>query len=749
MPEQDKEFQERLLATFRVEAEEHVAAISLSLIDFERSRDEKARAAHIETAFREVHSLKGAARAVNFREIEAVCQSAEGILAQAKRGEAVLGPTDLDKFHGAAKEIERLLSLSRGEPKEGIQAKAEAPALSVPTLAAAPAPVLSRTATVKAEEETLRVASKQLDMLLLRVEELVPARWEAAQRSAEMGELATWSARRAREWAGLRPITLSLMRSVKGGEDAPDLRIGELRRLLEFLERDDEPLVRFDERLQAISRSTERAQHAMGAMVDGLQRETKRLMLRPFSSITESLPAFLREFCRENGKDAELSVIGADIEIDRRILQEIKDPLMHLVRNGIDHGIESPERRAAAHKAPRGAMTIAITQKSANKVEVSVSDDGAGIDLSKVRDAAVRSALVSAEAAHGMSEQEIQSFIYKSGISTSPVVTDISGRGLGMAIVREKVEKLGGGIAIEARAGGGTTFRLLLPLTLSTIRGILVRTGERRFLIPETFVERVVLARSGDIGTVENRAALSLGIQTVSLVRLRDALALPSNAEGDAPGGAGGDSSSRGSPAVVLAVGGARVAFLVDEVLGEQEVLAKGLGPQLASVRNVGGAAVLATGELVPILNAADLMKAAAATAAPLARPAAEESAPHRASILVADDSITARTLIKGILEAAGYSVRTAADGAEAFASLREGDFDLLVSDVDMPRLNGFDLTAKIRADKRLSGLPVILVTALESLQDRERGIDVGASAYIVKSNFEQSNLLEAVRRCT
>jgi two-component system chemotaxis sensor kinase CheA len=395
------------------------------------------------------------------------------------------------------------------------------------------------------------------------------------------------------------------------------MRTGELRRLLEFLERDDELSVRFDERLQAISRSTEKAQHAMGSMVDGLQRETKRLMLRPFSSITESLPAFLREFCRESGKDAELSVIGADIEIDRRILQEIKDPLLHLVRNGIDHGIESPERRAAAHKAPRGAITIAIAQKSANKVEIAVSDDGAGIDLPKVRDAAVRSGLVSAEAAHGMSEQEILPFIYKSGISTSPMVTDISGRGLGMAIVREKVEKLGGGIAMEARAGGGTTFRLLLPLTLSTIRGILVRTGERRFLIPETFVERVVLTHSGDIGTVENRAALSLGSQAVSIVRLRDALALPSEDVGDA----GGDSSSRGSPAVVLAVGGARVAFLVDEVLGEQEVLAKGLGPQLASVRNVGGAAVLATGELVPILNAADLMKAAAAKAAPLARP--------------------------------------------------------------------------------------------------------------------------------
>jgi two-component system chemotaxis sensor kinase CheA len=232
-----------------------------------------------------------------------------------------------------------------------------------------------------------------------------------------------------------------------------------------------------------------------------------------------------------------------------------------------------------------------------------------------------------------------------------------------------------------------------------------------------------------------------LGDQAVSYVRLRDVLAL---ASGDVE-----EAGIESQPLVVLSVADRRVAFQVDEVIGEQEVLVKGLGPQLARVRNVSGAAVLATGRLVPILNAADLVKTAATRAAPPSRPVVESVDTRRLSILVADDSITARTLLKSILEAAGYVVRTAVDGAEAFASLREGEFDLLVSDVDMPRLNGFDLTAKIRADKSLSELPVILVTALESPRDRERGIDVGANAYIVKSSFEQSNLLEVVRRCT
>jgi two-component system chemotaxis sensor kinase CheA len=374
-------------------------------------------------------------------------------------------------------------------------------------------------------------------------------------------------------------------------------------------------------------------------------------------------------------------------------------------------------------------------------VEIAISDDGAGIDPRTVREAVVRSGLISVETAEGMNEQEILALIFQSGVSTSPIVTDISGRGLGMAIVREKVEKLGGDVTIETRLGAGTTFRLLLPLTLSTMRGVLVRVGEQRYIIPVTFIDRVASIRTEEITTVENRATVVLGNTAVSFVRLKDVLVLP----GDDPGKEGVNSLQ----IVVLSVAERRIAFEVDEVIGEQEVLVKGLGPQLARVRNVGGAAVLATGKLVLILNAADLMKSAVKTASPSApaREIDETSASRRRSILVVDDSITARTLLKSILEAAGYTVRTAVDGAEAFASLREGEFGLVVSDVDMPRMNGFDLTARIRADKKLADLPLILVTALESRQDRERGIDVGANASLVKSSFDQNNLLEVVRR--
>ena len=294
---------------------------------------------------------------------------------------------------------------------------------------------------------------------------------------------------------------------------------------------------------------------------------------------------------------------------------------------------------------------------------------------------------------------------------------------------------------METRPAKGTTFRMFLPLTVSTVRGVLVRAAGLEALIPSTFIERVARTAVGEIRTVENRATVLVQDAAVSLVHLGDVMGLASANPEEQP--------AQAMPFVVLAVADRRIAFLVDEVMAELEVLQKSLGPQLARVRNIGGAAVLPSGKLVPILNVPDLMTSALTSAAPAVSRAPErkDRERRRKSILVVDDSITARTLLKNILEAAGYSVRTAVDGAEAFASLRETEVDLVVSDVDMPRLNGFDLTARIRADKRITDLPVILVTALESREDRERGIEAGANAYIVKSSFDQSNLLDIVHR--
>jgi two-component system chemotaxis sensor kinase CheA len=330
----------------------------------------------------------------------------------------------------------------------------------------------------------------------------------------------------------------------------------------------------------------------------------------------------------------------------------------------------------------------------------------------------------------------LSKWMSKSGISTSPIITEVSGRGLGLAIVQEKAEKVGGSVSVETQLGIGTTFRLLLPLTLARFRGVLVRVGESLFVLPTRHVQRVLRLGMDEIRSAENRETIQVDGQAASAVRLGDVLAIiPGNTAPD---------PKRKVPVVVLAWAGEQIAFLVDEILDEREVLVKSLGRQLLRVHNIAGATLLGTGKVLPVLNVADLMRSAASMT-PVTAIHEAEQLPK--SILIAEDSITARTLLKNILESAGYRVQTAIDGSEALRVLGSESFDLVVSDVEMPRMSGFDLTAKIRADKRLNSLPVVLVTALDSRQDRERGADVGANAYIVKSSFDQGNLLEVVRR--
>jgi two-component system chemotaxis sensor kinase CheA len=462
----------------------------------------------------------------------------------------------------------------------------------------------------------------------------------------------------------------------------------------------------------------------------------KQTLMLPFVSLLESFPKIVRDLTRDSGKEADLQIDGATVEIDRRILEQIKDPLIHLVRNAIDHGIETPAEREAAGKPARGRIAIDIAPREGNRIEVVLTDDGRGVDLSQVREAALKMGTLAPELAGTLGERETLELMFESGLSTSPILTDVSGRGLGLAIVREKVEKLDGRVKVELPPGGGTRFRILLPATLATFRGLLVADCGRQFVLPSRNVERVTRVSPAVVRTVENRETIVLDGAAVSLVRLGPVLGVkavrPPNADY--------------LPIVVLAFSGRRIAFVVDDVIGDQEVLVKGLGPQLRRVPNIAGVTLIGAGKVVPVLNIADLMKSAVYAGTPLAAAESPREVVRR-SLLVAEDSITSRTLLKNILETAGYDVTVAVDGLDALTILQGGKFDLVVSDVEMPRMDGFDLTTRIRADQRLAATPVVLVTALDSRAHKERGIDVGANAYIVKSTFDQGGLLDTIRR--
>jgi two-component system chemotaxis sensor kinase CheA len=610
----EEELLRHLQTTFRVEADEHLRAISAGLLELEKTDEPARRAEIVESVFRETHSLKGAARSVNMRAIEALCQPMESAFAALKQREMVPSSPLFDLFHQAVNRIAQLVS-SEGEQTQAerastgdlirklgevAQASAAKPGEPAPAEAplAGPAPAPPKDAQgaqhLPADErpilaETVRIPAARLDPILLQAEEMIQAKLTHGQRTAELREIQRALVAWKTDWAKGQAQPAH-QRSESSEEEATRLEaiIGQVAALT-----------------QAFAQDT----RALGRMVDEHLEETKCILMLPVSTLVGILPKFARDLARDQGKEVELSVSGAEIEIDKRILDELKDPLIHLVRNCIDHGLEKPDKRAHKQKPAHGAIGLAFSVKAGRQIEILVSDDGAGIDLERVRAAAVKMGLLSPEAAGKLGPQETWPLIFQSGLSTSPIITDLSGRGLGLPIVREKVETLGGSISVDSQAGVGTTFRLLLPLTLTTFRGILVRVRRQMFVLPTMHVERAMRASAAEIRTVESQRTIRLDGRVLALVELGDVLALPALDDDSGRHAAAKAPATDLVTVLILAQADQSIAIHVDEILGEQEVLVKGLGKQLSRVRNIAGATVLGTGQVVPVLNVYDLMK--------------------------------------------------------------------------------------------------------------------------------------------
>ena len=716
-----EEFLATLRATFRLEAEEHLQAISSMLLEMEKTPSARPAPAVVENVYREAHSLKGAARSVDASEIEAICQSMESIFGSWKRELAIPDAKTLDSIHNSLDRIQAMLGGDKSEPVKSAEPAAE------PRLPEAEKPLAI---------QTVRIAMDKLDTQLMKVEEMLSVKGMAADRAKDVRELSgrfeSWRRQWGRVSAGARGLRQTLEQTHE--TETPMVSAG----LVDFLEWNADYVRSLEERLLSLVAQTQRDHHAVARHVDDLVEESKKLLTLPFSTISGVFPKLVRDLCRDQNKEADLTITGNEIELDRRILEEIKDALIHILRNCVDHGIESPAQRIAGGKAARAAIGLTVSPTTGGKVEVCVRDDGAGVDIERVKESAVKLGIISAGDAKSLGEREALGLVFHSEVSTTQTVTAISGRGLGMAIVREKTEKLGGRVSIESRRNVGTTLRIVLPVNLATFRGVVVSAGGCPCAVPTRHVERVLRIKPTDIQTVENRETIRVDGRVVALARLDAVLGLATAAR---------DETAK-IPVILINSGEQRIAFAVDEILREEEVLVKPLPRPVSRIRNISGVTVLDSGKPMPVLSVTDLIASArAAGGMNLAAVGGTKPVVAAKRILVVEDSITSRMLIKGILESAGYKVQIAVDGVEAFTRLREQAFDLVVSDVEMPRMDGFGLASRIREDKKLCDLPVVLVTALESHQERERGIDAGASAYIVKSSFDQSNLLEAVRR--
>ncbi len=461
-----------------------------------------------------------------------------------------------------------------------------------------------------------------------------------------------------------------------------------------------------------------------------IEEEIRSFRMLPFAHACQGLDRSVRDTARISGKQVALVIEGDNVELDRSILDSLKDPLLHLVRNAVDHGIETPEQRELAGKDQTARVVISATLHG-TRVEISVSDDGKGLDREAIRAKAESKGL-----AKPQDQRDLSNLIFHPGFSTASAITQISGRGVGLDVVKATVESLHGNIQVGSGPSGGTRFSITVPLTLTTTHVLLVRAANQVFAVLTPSVAQLIIVQPSKVRTVAGRPVLFHGERPVPLASLAASLEI-------------GDDSTldlhRPAAAMIVSDGDQQMAFTVDALLSEQQVVIKSLGQRLQHVRNVSGATVLPGGEIALILNTSDLVRSALSQDTSVLTEPQHQSEVTRKRILLADDMPTTRVLERSILESAGYEVIVAVDGRDAWEKLQREPIDLVVSDVDMPQKDGFALTQAIRGCAQLCNLPVVLVTARDSEEDKARGIEVGANSYIIKSAFTQGGLLNTI----
>lgn len=765
-----EKIRKQLINNFKIEQAEHVQNITQGLLSLEKNPEGEERQELLDSIFREAHSLKGAARAVGMTTVEALGHGLEELLLQAKMQRIDFSSELFDTLYQAldaveltmaqieegsatppTRVIETLVLLEqmaaggKGEEIEDIRAAELETAVSVQPheleIEPEDTPAATRLQSVEQErplnggmttqiDETIRVSISKLDSLMAQFSELLAAKIRVEQRLVEMREMQQLASNWNKSWSALQSNYSRLLRQEQNGYNK------DVVALIEFAVANQGNLRSFTSQANELSRQFARDNMHLKLIIDELQEEIKRIRMLPLSTITVSFERMVRDLARQKEKLIDLTVVGSDTELDKRVLEQVKDPIIHLLRNAVDHGIENAEARQKAGKSAIGHITLSASQQG-NNIVISVGDDGDGLDLDAIRQTAVKKGLYTASEIQKLDDTEAANLIFHSGLSTSKLITDISGRGVGLDVVRQNVEDLHGTLQVDWKPGQGSQLTMTLPLTLASSRGLLVQAGGQTFALPLTTIKRMLMVKGDQIANIDGREAITYEDRPVALVWLEDLLELPSKAR-----------SQNELIIVIIGVAEKRLGLVVDALAGEQEIVMKSLGQQLAKVGGLAGATVSGSGEVVLVLHAADLIKLAAQT-----KSRSTEFQDHdqkdevkRKSILVVDDSITTRTLEKNILEAAGYQVTLATDGKEALGKLVTGALpSLIVSDINMPRLDGFGMTDRLKRDKRYQQIPVILVSSLDSPSDKTRGIEVGADAYIVKSQFDQGNLLDTI----
>ena len=739
----------------------------------------------IDRMLRDAHTLKGSSRMVGLIEISDIAHRLEDVMVKIREREMPYTPEMSDRFFDALDAIVHLseiagtdvapsidlpglqaslTALAEGEDSVGEEASQETaeaspkrskgpkttkaqsspvaasvarddesdePDVAEPAVRAVPGQPqrVQRDEKLEAKvQHTIRIKTSQVDDLLNLVSEVVISQIKSEQRARELRQNTAKYAELWQAWLRMRSALTSIPHTE---EVVASQLIDEVTIIGSMLTDLRLTQVGFS---KSLTDDTSRA----SVVINDLQEQGMRLRMLPVSTVFSTFPRAMRDLARSFNKDVDLFIEGGDTELDKKVLEEINDPLIHIMRNAVDHGIESAEVRRALGKPETGTIQMSARQEG-DHIVIEIADDGAGIDPDKVRASAVRKGYISQAESDAMSDREATYLIFEKGFSTSAIITEISGRGVGMDVVREFiVEKLKGSLDVYSTMGEGSRFRLTIPLTLAIIRALMLRVGDQVYALPTASVDETLRVDPSSVIKVEGREVIRRQRRTIPLVRLADILGVP-----------GDDQAKTKIPIANVGFSGHRMGFIVDALVGEQQIVIKTLGNHLHKVNNIAGVTILGAGEVVPILNVPDLMKNARQRAGRRTTGGEKaETVEGPGKVLICEDSFTTRELERSIFEAAGYEVEVAMDGEEGLEKLRQGlAVDAVVTDVQMPRMTGFELTAAIKADKKLKEIPVIIVTSLEREEEKAQGIAAGADAYITKSVFNQDTLLDTVER--
>jgi two-component system sensor histidine kinase and response regulator WspE len=745
-----------LMELFRLEAESQTAILSTGVLTLETGATSPETT---ESLMRAAHSLKGAARIVGVDAAVKVAHALEDSFVAAQKGVLALGAAHVDLLLRAVDLLGQIAHLS-DEQVAPWQAEHE-PAVAAlvaelknlvsdtkpkpaPPPAPPPAPVVEPPAATEPSspaepavapraaetpERVVRVAAGSLSSLLgLAGESLIQSR----QLRPMVEALRDLRSRQTRLVSALS--ALEEQAAGEHGESSLRWR-DQLARARAQAASCTQVLL---DKVEEIEDFARRGEDLSGR----LHHEVLKSRMRPLADGLRGFPRMVRDLARQLGKRVEFRIDGETTGVDRDILDKLEAPLNHLIRNALDHAIELPDERAAAGKRPVGMIRLEAHHR-AGMLQIAVADDGRGIDPSRLRAKVVARGLASSTMADQLSEAELLEFLFLPGFSTRDNVTETSGRGVGLDVVQSMVHSVGGGVRITSHFGRGTRFVLQLPITRSVIRALLVEIAGEPYALPLNRIDRIVRLAEDEIQVLEGRRHFAMDGQPVGLVEGTQVLELPSAAR-----------AGRALPVVVVSDRSHRFGVVVDAFLGERDLEVRPLDLRLGKVPDISSASVLENGAPVLIIDVEDLVRSidnllGGRRLQPLgAAPAAETEAeairqPKR--VLVVDDSITVRELERQLLEAKGYGVDVAVDGVDGWNAVRRGRYQLVISDVDMPRMDGIALVRSIKGDPRLQATPVIIISYKEREEDRLRGLDAGADVYLTKSSFHDQTLLETV----